>query len=96
MLSESAIIRIGIPEKKQKRDKNGILAKKYYIKRKICAPAIARNTGMTWCGIPKRRTFWLDQWDSQEEVRMLTKQLSDFEFGKLFLIYINFLLDYLI
>lgn len=25
-----------------------------------------------------------------------TKQLSDFEFGKLFLIYINFLLDYLI
>ena len=33
---------------------------------------------MTWGGIPKRRTFWLDQWDSQEEVRMLTKQLSDF------------------
>lgn len=25
-----------------------------------------------------------------------TKQLSDFEFGKLFLIYTNFLLDYLI
>ena len=78
MLSESAIIRIGIPEKKQKRDKNEILTKKYYIKRKICAPAIARNTGIIWGGIPIRCAFWLDQWDSQEEVRMLTEQLSDF------------------